>query len=656
MLQLDPNDPSSVYAAVFGYGVWRSDDEGATWTQVFHTANQTDFSDEDNPGDTFGDRTEFDLVDLGATTRAYLGDASDDFALDGDDDTPLPQVFRSNDVAAITGDPNGDFDNTGWTELSSSTNGTPGYAAYGWCQNGQCGYDAFVVSPPGHRNEVWLGGSMNYDELPAYAGQPPRSNGRAVIRSTNANRTQSTTTWHDMTAVLSSDDAWDVVAGLHPDQHALVFSADGNVAFVGSDGGVARVDVSDPVDASGSCDNRRYVYDPAEGPVPLNAADLADCRRLLDGIPDDITPINDGLDDLQFQSLSFNPKDPEHELLGGTQDNGTWSFGGKPAWFESVGGDGGQSGFDAENPQIRYHNYFDATPEVNFHGNDPTTWLNIYDVLQIVDEARSFYTPFIADPVEGGRAYTGLQHVWRTDDHGGPESNLAKHCNANHLDPGRSACGDWAPLGPDLTADSFGDREGQFVVANERAVGDKGTLWAATRTGRVFISKNADAPAGAVKFTRLDDATTPGRFVSGIAIDADDPNHAYVSYSGYGAYTPETPGHLFDVHYDAKTGKASWTDLSTNLGDQPVTDVAINNDNGDVYASTDFGVLRLPKGSTTWEQAAPGLPQAAVYGLTMADSGHVLYAATHGRGAYALALPAQGGGTPTPPPTATPSA
>jgi hypothetical protein len=36
---------------------------------------------------------------------------------------------------------------------------------------------------------VWLGGSMNYDELPAYAGQPPRSNGRAVIRSTNADGT-----------------------------------------------------------------------------------------------------------------------------------------------------------------------------------------------------------------------------------------------------------------------------------------------------------------------------------------------------------------------------------------------------------------------------------------------------------------------------------
>ena len=59
-----------------------------------------------------------------------------------------------------------------------------------------------------------------------------------------------------------------------------------------------------------------------------------------------ITPINDGLNTIQFQSLSFNPANQTGSLLGGTQDNGTWSFTGSPTWFESVGGDGGQSGFD----------------------------------------------------------------------------------------------------------------------------------------------------------------------------------------------------------------------------------------------------------------------------------------------------------------------
>ncbi len=43
----------------------------------------------------------------------------------------------------------------------------------------------FVVSPPGQPDEVWIGGAMNYDELPVFGGNG-RSNGRAVMRSTDA--------------------------------------------------------------------------------------------------------------------------------------------------------------------------------------------------------------------------------------------------------------------------------------------------------------------------------------------------------------------------------------------------------------------------------------------------------------------------------------
>jgi hypothetical protein len=182
------------------------------------------------------------------------------------------------------------------------------------------------------------------------------------------------------------------------------------------------------------------------------------------------------------------------------------------------------------------------------------------------------------------------------------------------------------------------------VVATERALSDNGTLWAATRTGRVFISKNADAKANQVKFTRLDDdAGTPERFVSGISIDPANPNHAWVSYSGYSAYTPSTPGHVFEVTYDPATHDSTWVDQSDDLGDQPITDIAYNSATGDVYASTDFGVLRLAKGSSTWTKAAANLPQVAVYGITIAECDGLLYAATHGRSAYVVKLPRNNG-------------
>ena len=48
------------------------------------------------------------------------------------------------------------------------------------------------------------------------------------------------------------------------------------------------------------------------------------------------------------------------------------------------------------------------------------------------------------------------------------------------------------------------------------------------------------------------------------------------------------------------------------------------------------GMLR--SGDSTWMLAARSLPAVAVYGLTIDSNAGVLYAATHGRGAWKLDL------------------
>lgn len=176
----------------------------------------------------------------------------------------------------------------------------------------------------------------------------------------------------------------------------------------------------------------------------------------------------------------------------------------------------------------------------------------------------------------------------------------------------------------------------------ERATTDATTLWAATQTGRVFISKNVNAdPATAVVFTRLDSLATndPNRFVSGIHVDAANPNRAWVAYSGFNAATPTTPGHVFQVTYDPLANTATCVDLSHDLGDIPVTDVARDDSTGTLYAATDFGVFRLDAATTDWTQAAPGMPNVEVAGLTVVPSARKLYAATHGLSAWLLNLP-----------------
>jgi len=153
------------------------------------------------------------------------------------------------------------------------------------------------------------------------------------------------------------------------------------------------------------------------------------------------------------------------------------------------------------------------------------------------------------------------------------------------------------------------------------------------------VTKEADAanPSN-VHFYRVDTAATPGRFVSGIVVDPSDANHAWISYSGYGAYTPGTPQHVIEARFDPRRHTATFADRSYDIGDQPVTGIARDGSTGDLYAATDFGVLRLPAGATAWQEAGSGMPRVAVYGIGITQNGAVLHAATHGRGAYALSL------------------
>ncbi|MHB8452931.1 MAG: WD40/YVTN/BNR-like repeat-containing protein, partial [Mycobacteriales bacterium] len=481
---LDPTDPSTVYVATFGYGLLRSapDLEGgdASYHTVFATVN---------PSDSFGDITRFALAQLNGHTRVYVTDASTDLQAQGVDAARLYRVDNA-DVPASQLSSGTYSGNTGWTDLSSPTPGTPGYDSYNFCE-AQCFYDSVVATPPGQPDTVLLGGSMNYAEL-FTANQP--SNGRTLLRSTNAG-----VSFSDLT-----DDAESPPVGIHPDQHAIAFDpADSNVFFEGNDGGVVRVSGT-YVDASASCASRG-----------VTGADLTDCQRWLSAIPSTITSLSPGLDTLQFQSISVDPSNDAH-LIGGTQDNGTFIFGaGNNPPFESVGGDGGQSGFDPGNPQIALHSYHGPAHDVNFQGANPLGWDWISDRLLASGDASSFYTPFLVDPTQSGWVYDGLQHVFRSTDDGGSQAFLDQHCN-EFTGTFDAPCGDFVPVGGatvnenpaspnylqvskndpgDLTGTYYGsDRTGGYIVALARSVSDPGVMWAATKTGRVFVTTDINAP------------------------------------------------------------------------------------------------------------------------------------------------------------------
>ena len=614
-VQFDPNyaTNTTLYAAAFprptasGGGVWRSNDDGANWTQIKTALAPNNIND----------RAEFAVTLLASgTTRMYVGD--------GNTGSPAARFYRSDDVA--TGSPT-------FTDLTTTQNED-------YC-TGQCWYDNVVYSPPGKPDVVYLAGSYSYGSYGF------TTNGRAFIRSADAGTSFTDMTWDATTNPTPPGSCCqpNPVApnGQHPDSHAIVEIPGTDSAIFGTDGGLMRSSGAF-ADISSQCTTYRG----------LSGADLALCQQLLSAVPTFLYNLNKGLSTLQFQSLSVAADNSKH-LQGGTQDNGTFeTYGSAVVWPQIIYGDGGQSGFNVSNSSVRFNTFFDRYTDANFQNGDSTKWVVISGPL--FQDTSLFYKPIIADPnpANAGTIFVGERAIWRTQDWGGSQPYLEANCPEFTTSGSDPACGDFiqlgGPIGPAspsrLTGTFYGaDRTLGNVAAVERAPSNTGTLWAATTTGRVFISQNADDPtASNVTYTRLDSLASndPGRFVSGVYVDPANANHAWICYSSYSSLDPTAPGHVFSVTYDPIGGTATWTNLdgsgATAFPDFPATDI-VHDSNGDLYVSNDWGVLRRANGSSDWVVAGSGLPMVEVAGLTIVPSARVLYAATHGRSAWKLTLP-----------------
>ena len=637
-VKFDPNDPNTVYATSASSttgGLLRSTSGGAagTWTPIFQE-NRSRFT--------------FSPVALpNGKTRIYLGDASGG--------GQGAQVYRVDDAgqaaATLVGTCSGTpltCPNPGWTRLSNSTDGTPGFAVYNYCVSafgGQCSYDMSIMSPPDRPDMVVVAGLMHYEELGPYEFQVsqvvgPRSNGRAVLMSMDAGAT-----WNDATGDVGGE-------SMHPDQHAIAFvPGNPDKFFVGSDGGLIRTS-GQWADASSQCDDR--------GLDAINPAYVTECKQWLSKIPSELQVVNAGLGTIQMYSISVSPF-KDNEAMAGLQDNGTIMFTGSKTWELPLTGDGCDSGFDASDPHFRFHTYTNGQMDINYDDFNQNTWLWIGDRFIVnFPESDRFCSPTVSDPVRTKTIFVGAQSVWRTSDGGGDRAFLEQHCNVTTI-PGKDpenlqftgVCGaaaDWPKLGTSTLTNStatspYGQTKGGNTISALSRGQDDGTMWAGTGAGRVLISRNINAAdPSTVTFTRLDDdsTATPNRAVSSIYADPTNPNHAIVTFSGFNVSTPTTPGHVFDVVFDPNSGLSTWTDISYDIGDQPVNDAVLDTATGDIYISTDFSVFTLTPGAQTWTPVSDGLPMAAVSGLTLAKAQHgpnrYIYAATHGRGAYRLTL------------------
>jgi hypothetical protein len=713
---LDALNPATVYASAFDQGVWRRSVtyDGSSTPYDFRQVFAPRF-----PGGGT-DRTMFASTVKNGNSRLYLTDGTANGGGSGSPtaaefwrtdhaNQPASALLASESAGATTppgaGNP---FPATyaAWQRLTSNTTASPYYPTVDFC-TGQCWYDSDVYTPAGLPDTVYVIGSYVYGELPCNTKGVGcgngRSNGRAVLYSSTAgdpnasapgtavNRTFTDLTFDGQNQPASwcaLDGAEFTLGGvtapyqclwapdsIHPDQHTIVVNPNNPTQiFEGSDGGVIRTNGTFS-DLSSRCNSN-------ERPL-LGAASLSNCMRMLSQVPNTITHINKNLNSLQFVNVAINPGQ-SCEVQGGTQDNGTWSNVNpscdQNTWPQIIYGDGGNAGYDGTNPTWRFNEFTSGFSDSNFENGDPTKWVITSAPIVNSGEAIAFYWPQVADPNPPTGAhpiFSGAQHVWRTWSFGAgtpgavPQDknpNIAfyeANCQEFTVSGANPNCGDYQKMGGDLTSSTYGsDRTGGSVSWIARNKADHGTLWATTSAGRIFVTHNADATDPAtVTWHRIDNATSPTRFPSSVYPDINNTGHAWITYSGYNASTPTTPGHVFDVKENGTApGSGQFTNLDlesgtagfptpTGKGDLPASDVVRDEQTGKLYVSTDFGVLWAGGNYKGNWHVTDGMPRFEVMHLEIQPSSRVptcvgtsscpriLYAATHSQGIWAMNLP-----------------
>lgn len=353
---------------------------------------------------------------------------------------------------------------------------------------------------------------------------------------------------------------------VHADQHAYVFApSNPNIVYLGNDGGIYKS--TNKGETWVSCNNNLFIT--------------------------------------QFYYGAVNPTGSIY--LGGTQDNGTLRTTGSTDWYEILGGDGGATEVDFNNPLTIYMEYVDLAIFKSTDGgatffkamNGIPRGANLYDGTT---DRTLFISPFSISPNNPNTLVAGTYRVWRTT----------------------NGANDWDPISGDLTGSGTGS-SGATISTVVIAKGDARVIYAGCTNGRVQVSTN-NGTSWNLRNTGL-----PNLYATRIAIKNNSPETAFLTFSGY------TNGSKV---FKTTDYGVNWTNISGNLPNIPVNCIFIHPDNSNyLYVGTDLGVFSTTNGGTNWVQDVSGMANVPVLDIDYRASDNRIFAATHGRSMYSAVLP-----------------
>lgn len=313
------------------------------------------------------------------------------------------------------------------------------------------------------------------------------------------------------------------------------------------------------------------------------------------GIQNTVTPLNRTLQISQFYHLSLHPVSAISVVMGGTQDNGTpASRDDLAAWKNLQGGDGGWSGFQPSDPSIHFTSA-NGGMVFRYVGDDDM----VPDQIQTQWSSINFIAPLVY--AEADRLLIGA-------------NNTVLRWNGTP--------GSWTP------ANNFGDLPRTLHVAPNNA----SRVYAGGNSGTVWRSND-----GGLSFTRVDNGGLPSNVAIG-AIAASWSNSVDVIV---GIQRPT--GGLFRCTSTTASSPV-WTSVSgsgaNGLPASPVNTIVRDPYQSSIwYVGTDVGLFMTTDAGSTWRNMhALGLPNVHVTALAIPPDRSYLYVATFGRGVWRIPL------------------
>jgi len=301
------------------------------------------------------------------------------------------------------------------------------------------------------------------------------------------------------------------------------------------------------------------------------------------------TDKTNGIVPSQIYRLS-NAATSSTEVITGLQDNGTKLLSGG-TWNMALGGDGMECVIDYSDINTQYG-------ETPYGGIYRTTnhWASYTSIKATTSEYGHWVTPYCIDPNAHQTIYAGYQNVWKSTNQGSNWTKISTMTSSQEL------------------------RSLTVAPSNSQVIytADPDNIWITTNGGTSWTDITGTLPVSSSSITY-------------ISVKNDDPNTAWVSIGQYNS----------DGVYQTTDGGSTWTNISTGLPSIPVMCVIQNRQNTtqtELYAGTDLGVY-VKVGSSNWTAFNSGLPNVIVNELEIYYDDNQptlsrLRAATSGRGLW----------------------